>query len=152
MPAEDVVNLREREPEAFVLFRKALSGAIDDVKSAGALTPSEARSIYGDVIAPGLAKLDQTIKTARKNTLKKIGDRAFGWTAAISFGMYAGLLPDQLKVAAIALGLVKVGAEAIGSIAGTRSLDSMIRNENLFFLWKVRELSRRRWRVAAGAT
>lgn len=76
--------------------------------------------------------------------LNDVGRSVAGWSAAITFGMYTGLLPAQLALAAKALGLTKVMAD-IGSGAGKLlSPEDEIKKQDLYFLWKVRRLSRRR--------
>ena len=97
---------------------EALNKAIDDVRAQRSnFSERDARLIYTDVVAPELARLDRAVKTARRETLKDVGRSIAGWSAAISFGMYTGLLPEQLLLAAKALGLTKVLAD-IGAAIG----------------------------------
>jgi hypothetical protein len=143
--AASVLKLRQREEESFLTYRQALNKAIDDVRAQRSdFSERDARSLYSDVIAPELARLDRVVKTARREILKDVGRSIAGWSAAISFGMYAGFLPEQLLLAAKALGLTKVLADIGTAISRLASPEDAIRKENLFFLWKVRQLSERR--------
>lgn len=145
VPPTKIVELRRREEESFSTYRQALTKAVDDVRSRRTdLTERDARSIYSDVIAPGLSRLDGAMKSARRDLLKDLGRSMGGWVAAISFGMYTGLLPDQLALAAKALGLVKVLADGVGTAVKAASAEDTIRKDDLYFLWKVRQFSRRR--------
>ena len=64
----DLVKLRHREEESFILFRKALNTAIDEYKKQkGNFTKQDAKSLYSDVIAPQLATLDIKMKAAKKD-------------------------------------------------------------------------------------
>jgi hypothetical protein len=145
MPAASVLKLRQREEESFLTYRQALNKAIDDVRAQRSdFSERDARSIYSDVVAPELARLERSVKTARREILKDVGRSILGWSAAISFGMYAGLLPEQLLLAAKALGLTKVLADIGAATGKLASPEDAIRKENLFFLWKVRQLSERR--------
>ena len=118
VPPASVLKLRQREEESFLTYRQALNKAIDDVRAQRSdFSEREARSIYSDVVAPELARLDRAVKTARREILKDAGRSIVSWSAAISFGMYAGLLPEQLLLAAKALGLTKALAD-IGAATG----------------------------------
>jgi hypothetical protein len=145
VPAASVLKLRQREEESFLTYRQALNKAIDDVRAQRSdFSERDARLIYADVVAPELARLDRAVKTARREILKDVGRSIAGWSAAISFGMYTGLFPEQLLLAAKALGLSKVLADIGAAIGRLASPGDVIRKENLFFLWKVRQLSKRR--------
>jgi len=142
---ESVIKLRQRENESFLTYRQALNRAIDDVRAQRAdFTERDARAIYSDVMAPELARLDRAVKTARRDVVKDTARSVGGWSAAISFGMYTGLLPAQLLLAAKALGLTKVLADIGGAAGKLISREDAIQKEDLFFLWKVRKLSQRR--------
>ena len=152
VPAASALKLRRREEGSFLTYRQALNKAIDDVRSQRSdFSERDARSIYSDVIAPELARLDRAVKSARREILKDVGRSIAGWSAAIGFGMYAGLLPEQLLLAAKALGLTKVLADIGAAIGKLASPEDVVRKENLFFLWKVRQLSERRRHSLSGS-
>jgi hypothetical protein len=137
-----VVQLRKREEESFLTYRQALNKAIDDVRTQHAdLKESDARAIYSDVVAPELARLDRAVRTARRDLLKDLGRSVIAWTGAISFGMYMGLLPDQLLGAAKVLGLTKILADFGTAMTKLVSSQDGIKREDLYFLWRVRQMS-----------
>src|SRR5262245_35432433 len=70
VPAASVLKLRQREEESFLTYRQALNKAIDDVRTQRSdFSERDARSLYSDVIAPELARLDRVVKTARREIL-----------------------------------------------------------------------------------
>jgi hypothetical protein len=143
-----VVRLRQREEESFLTYRQALNKAIDDVQAQRAnLKESDARAIYSDVVAPELARLDRAVRTARRDLLKDLGRSVGAWTGAITFGMYTGLLPDQLLAAAKVLGLTKILADVGTAMAKLMSPQDGIKRENLYFLWRVRQMSQQHRRL-----
>jgi hypothetical protein len=143
-----VVQLRQREEESFLTYRQALNRAIDDVRAQRAnLKESDARAIYSDVIAPGLARLDRAVRTARRDLLKDLGRSVTAWAGAITFGMYTGLLPDQLLGVAKALGLTKILVDFGQAAAKLMSPQDAIKKEDLYFLWRVRQMSHQRRRM-----
>jgi len=141
----DLLRLRKGEEEALILFRKALSQAVDQVKGEGTMLDSKRlKAIYGDVLEPGLARLDAKIKTARGQLVRGTLRKAGAWTGAISFGMFTGLLPPTLVAAASALGLVKVVAELAELAMKVHDQRSEIQSDELYFLWRVRQIARTR--------
>lgn len=138
----DLLQLRRREGESFLLFRRALCEAIDEVRKGGsAFTGENARELYSDVLEPRLAELDRRIAMGRRG----LGISALGfvgsWTGAITFGMLSGLLPANLTGIAAALGIASVqkGTEAL--IASKSSRDAVVRTDDLYFLWRVKRLA-----------
>jgi hypothetical protein len=71
-----------------------------------------------------------------------LGDTAIkigAWSAAIGIGLYTGILPEQLALAAKALGLTKVLAELGEGILKQLRPESEIKRADMYFLWKVRQ-------------
>ena len=136
------LQLRRREEDAFVAYTKALNTAIDNVRSEGSsFCERDARAIYSDVIAPGLARMDHAVRSARRDLLKNLSRSVGAWVGAISFGIYTAFLPDQLVTAAQALGLTKVLADLGQTALRLGSASDAIKNEDLYFLWRVRHAS-----------
>jgi hypothetical protein len=139
-----LIKLREEEGEAFVLYRKALNQAIEEYRGCGgSFTENDARALYGDVIAPKLAAMDNKIRSARKSLFKGTAVKIGAWAGAITFGVYAGFVPPDLVLAAQALGLTQVAAELAGSTMTGLDADQHVREDSLYFLWKVSQLSRK---------
>lgn len=141
---EDLLKLRQRETEAFIVFRSALTTAIQEYRSthSGSFKEEDARQLYSDVIAPSVAKIDQTIKSAIRSTLKGSAAKVASWAAAITFGGYAGLLPGELIQVAAALGLTQILAGIAEPLLRLKFESDKIDKEEMYFLWRVRQLSR----------
>src|SRR5262249_27371069 len=67
----DLIKLRNREEDAFIRYRRALNQAIDEFKEGGTFTERDARTLYSDVIARRLSSLEQGMKDARGDLLRK---------------------------------------------------------------------------------
>ncbi|MEK9156548.1 MAG: hypothetical protein AAB448_00180 [Patescibacteria group bacterium] len=135
----ELLAMRNGEADAFISFRHTFAKAIDEhLKSkAGQITEADAKAIFHDVIEPELARMNRKVVSASKSILRKSGAGLMGWAAAISAGLYFGVVESSLISAARALGLTKVAADlATGLMAS--SGEEAIRNENMYFLWKVR--------------
>lgn len=138
----DLVRLRNQEEEAFVLFRRALSRAIDEQKSQkNLLSERDAKALYHDLIEPQLSLIDAKVKAARRQLIKGTRRKLLGWTAAISFGIFTGFLPTGLAAAA-ALGLTKILAEFLEDLMTKSDAEETIRSQEMFFLWKVKKARR----------
>jgi hypothetical protein len=139
---KNLLKLREREKETFVLFRAALTKAVNEYKTQGrALTERDAQAIYGDIIQPRLAMLDARVKNAKRAFLKKSMREVVGWTAAITAGIYTGLFTGNPVTGAAAFGAAKAGAKFVQQTMTRSDVSEDIRNEEMYFLWRVRELA-----------
>lgn len=142
----DLVRLRRAEPEAFVAYRRALGDALSSVTSMepSRFTAADARSIYGDLIEPELTRLQQRVKEARRAARRASVRSAAGWGAALSFGLYSGIVPAELAGAVKALGLTKVIGDILSHFGAIRDAESAVRQENFYFLWRAKRISTRR--------
>jgi hypothetical protein len=136
---KDLLTLRKTEADAFLSFRGAFTRAVDEHIKAknGQFNARDAEAIFGDIIEPELARLNRKISTAKRSMLRKSGAGVFGWVAALSVGHYFGFVESSLVNAAKALGLTKVAADLVACMTGSTG-ENAIRDENLYFLWKVR--------------
>ena len=143
--ARDVLKIREHEQEAFILFRQALCKAVDEsLRSSSEFTPQIARSIYQDIVRPQLTILDQRINKAHRKLVKGTIFKAASWTAAITFGLYTGILPESLAEAAGALGMTKVLADTIEGVLEKANTEEEIQTSDMYFLWKVKQHTKKK--------
>jgi hypothetical protein len=136
----DLIKLRKREKESFIIYRKALAQAISEfVQSSGTFTEKDAKSLYSDVIAPSLASLDQKVKKAKKDLISKPVRSLTGVVGAISFGLLTGIIPTDISAIASAIGLAKFGSDFIKDTMATGDQEDVIKEQQYYFLWKVRQ-------------
>ncbi len=137
-----LIRLRENEQEAFSLFRAALNKAIDEYKLHGdTLTQRDAQTVYADIIQPRLAALDAKIRAAKRSFLKKGMREVLGWTGAISLGYYTGIFTGSPFAGAAAFGAAKVAAEILQSTMAKSDVKETIKQDDMYFLWRVKELA-----------
>lgn len=140
----ELLRLREKEGDSFLLFRNGLSVALGEaIAKKGQLTERDARELFSDIVAPKLARLDNKVKSARRNLLKGVSSKIGAWVGAITIGSYIGFLPNDIIHIARTLGLTKVAADILEAASQLRGRDEEIRQEDFYFLWRVREISRR---------
>lgn len=139
-PAE-VLQVREKEEDAFILFKSALAEAIGEYrKNYGRFEEADARALYSDILRPKLAELDTIVDKARRTLIKGTVRKVLAWTGAISFGVYTGFLPQGLAAAAGALGLTKILADFTEGLMAKSDTEESARGHNMYFLWKIKKM------------
>jgi hypothetical protein len=141
---KDLMKLRGREEEAFVSFRAALATMTSEfINQREEFRVEDAKQLYADVIAPRLSELEQRIKIAKQDLVHAPRRSALGFVGALSFGLFSGLVPDDLKFLA-GFGSVKFGADFLSALMAVGDAEKTIKNHELYFLWRVKKKSRRR--------
>ena len=140
---KELIKLRNRESLSFVNYRKSLNEAIDELRSSRTVfTEREARVLYSDVVAPNLASLEISINDAKKHLRIQPIRSSIALAGVLSFGFYSGFIPaDMIEIVKL-LGLGKVAIDLQKEILALSDADKNIRNEGLYFLWKVQEKSK----------
>lgn len=138
----DLIKLRAREAESFDQYRHALNEAIDEFRANTTdFKEKDARALYSDVIAPRLSTLDRNVKNAKKDLVRKAAKSIIAITGAISFGIYTGLIPTDMAELAKVVGLSKIAADILEKSLPFGDAVSTIKNDDLYFLWKVKRKS-----------
>lgn len=135
---KNILKIRDREYESFMLFRDAMNEAIEEFRSTTNIRAKGAKCLYGDIIRPKLAILDHTVKTAKKDLVSKAMHAAMATVAALSFGLYTGFLNAQIAPIAAALGLPKIASD-IEKFLAIGNAENVIKNDDMYFLWKVKD-------------
>lgn len=140
----DLIKLREGEGEHFIIFRQALNKAIDEYKKDTAiLTERDAQAIYSEIIEPHIAKLDVKMKTASRKFQKNTRRKITSWVGAISTGFITGMFTSNFLAGTAAFGAVKAGADLIDDVLSSSDTEEVIRDDDMYFLWKVRKMSKK---------
>jgi len=136
----DIIKLRQREEEAFILYRQALNAAMHTLTRPGKeFTEQDARELHADVIAPSLAVLEQKVSKAKRDLISKPLRSLTGVVGVISFGILTGLVPADMSTVAKAIGLVKFGADMIEHTMALSDKQNSIKSDHFYFLWKVQK-------------
>ncbi|MFK8069122.1 MAG: hypothetical protein AB8D52_12875 [Gammaproteobacteria bacterium] len=137
-----VLKIRESEQDSFVSFRSKLNETVNEVVAQkGSLDNRGAYQIYNDLLAPEISKLNHQMQLANNSLTKKARRKVMGWTAAISFGNYVGLLPPGITAAAAALGFTGLIATSLEEMMNNSDAEDLIKSSDMYFLWKVKHLA-----------
>jgi hypothetical protein len=141
----DLIRVRDRERESFILYRQALKEAIGNFRNkATAFTEKEAQEVYSDVIAPRLTLLDRRVSIAKRDLMSKPLRSLVGLAGAITFGIYTGIIPAELAEIARTIGFTKLGADILEKIMAVGDSKKAIREDHMYFLWKVHRKTKRK--------
>jgi hypothetical protein len=139
--ASDLIKLRETEGESFQSFRIALTKAIEEFKIQGDhFRERDAQAIYSDIIYPKLSNLDSKMKAASRKLVKDSRRRIISWSAAITVGMYTGMIPTNLLGIGAAIGAKKL-VDIFDEIISKSDVEESIRDDEWYFLWRVKKTS-----------
>jgi hypothetical protein len=139
---ESLCLLRRREPEAFEVYRDAVTLAL---KQAGKEDEGKMRQAVNDIIRPELNRIAQKLRTSRKALGLSLATDVAVTAGAASIALLSGMLSSSFEIPA---GLAEVGA-AIGGWSGIKGIVSKapqlfgpnkeVMENPYYFLWKARE-------------
>ena len=141
VPLGALVKLRKREAEAFVRFRGALNRAVSGAMGSGHRSRRDLDAVYRDVLHPELARLQGRVREAKRDLILKPLSAAVGVTAAVTVGVYSGLLGGPIADIAQALGLTKVLGDTVTEAVRATDVRKSVRSEEMYFLWRARRLA-----------
>jgi hypothetical protein len=142
VPLSEMIKLRERELDSIFRFRSALNKAIGEYSQRNnQFNILIAKQLYSDIIEPDLIKMERSLENAKRDLIKITGLKILGTTAALAFGIYSGLLTENLLEVAKTLGLFGLVSEITQKAVSLNNIDKVIRNENYFFLLKLKQSS-----------
>lgn len=139
----NLLRLRSREKDSFILYRKALNKTIDEFRNGNASTIKDAKQLYGDILAPELARMDRKVKLAAKDLRTTAIRSVTGTVGAISFGLCTGLIKPAAAPIITAIGLGKVASDIV-KVMACGDGEKSITNEDMYFLWKTKQISQKK--------
>ena len=132
-----LLEVRQKEHDAFITYRDSIDEIVKKyVSQRVSLSLNDIKEIYADLIRPQLHSLDIKAKTIRNSLLKKAAKNAVITTGVLTFGLCSSILPTGMEPILYALGFYKA-VEVIDSIVDAKQTPGEIRNNNLYFLWKL---------------
>jgi len=143
VPVNKLSTLRSREAESFLRFRSAFNKAITEFGNRGAgFSAKVAQQLYGDVLVPELARLDDKVKRAKRDLVSSAMRPLFGVVGAISFGLLSGLVTTEVAQIAQAVGITSFGAAFLEKLMALGDAERAIQQDDFYFLWRVKRLSK----------
>lgn len=143
VPVNKLSTLRSREAESFLRFRSAFNKAIAEFGNRDAVFSAKvAQQLYGDVLAPELARLDNKVKRAKRDLVSSTMRPLVGVVGAISFGLLSGLVTAEVAHVAQAVGITSFGAAFLEKLMALGDAERAIQQDDFYFLWRAKRLSK----------
>lgn len=136
--AQEILRLRAENREPFDQYRLALGKIIKEyVKTQKRLTGTEADEIYGDILAPALARLQTMAREHRRSIRSKAVKSALYAAALITVGAYAGHLPAQISTMLETLTGAELLRSTVDTVSSAEKDSSAARSDNFYFLFRL---------------
>jgi hypothetical protein len=105
VPIQKLVELRDREQDAFVRFRAALNQVADAVRGEAERDfPRFAADIYDDIVRPRLAELNERVNAAKRDLVTSTLANAGGAMGVLCLGFFSGVLSADMTQVLQSLG------------------------------------------------
>lgn len=132
IPLESLLEIREKEHEAFLVYRDSIRVATNEYMSKR-LNPEDAKQLYADVILPKLNSLNLEVKAIKDRAWRNLKlDIGVIVTCGV-FGLLSNLLAIQIPLLAASGIAIKDIAKNIRDGLVT---PSEIKRNDFYFLWK----------------
>lgn len=132
---ETMLNIREKEEDAFKVYRDKVNALI---KKSGSWEKNEIAEIFRDQILPEINTIEKKVSDWKKKSRSAIKDKIIIGSGAVSFGLYSGILPSDLSHLLAAVG---GGAAIVSTVVDyTKTIrgKSEARANDYYFLWQMK--------------
>lgn len=134
---EKILQLRELENDAFMNYRLALNNAAKERIKVG--SQKEIDEIYDDIIYPKFIELEKKMNKIKSGTYKKVLGEFIVIGSLISLGVSTGFIPSDPKSIITTLGGVAALTKAGSSIVDWARKNDEIKDNDFYFLWKLKK-------------
>jgi hypothetical protein len=135
-PVQALLDLREKEGEAFAVYREAVASVLRD---ADLSSPATIKEAFAKKIRPELANIDMAVSSARKLFKRGLAQEIGVESAAISIGMMLGSVKPTLGAVLTALGGIGALRTVVQKVTDVATEPPVARENSFYFLWKVRD-------------
>lgn len=135
----EILEVRESAPEAFRVYRDALS---ESLKEALSEEPGMAAEIFDDIVRPEVNRIEKAVRGSRRKLKRSLGQDIAVGAGFITVGLFSGILPANFgEVLAIAGGLPKL-SNVLDKASRLLEDPELAREQRYYFLWKVHQTDR----------
>lgn len=128
-----IVSLRDREEEAFIVYRDKVHAMMRESKS---WDEDEVSRIFRDQILPEINIIDKKVKDWKSNTKESMAEKLIFGTGAVTVGLYSGFLPADIGSIVAALGGGSALAGSVMDYNKTFKEKQEARSNDFYFLWQ----------------
>jgi hypothetical protein len=142
IPLSSLLKIRANEYDAFISYRETINDLVNEYMAQGhKLSAKIAEQIYSDSIQPKVRRLNKRISSIRQSAILRSLTGVALSTSSLIFGLYGNYLPPTLQAALISLGVTSA-VNTVKSFPTITKIPAEIRNDNLYFYWKLSKMSK----------
>lgn len=134
----ELMKLRHNETDSFEVYRDKIT---EIFREGNTYSDSEAKDIYNDYLRPELNRMNKALSDNQKIIKSKLTNKFFIYSSFITIGISSGFITPELGAIIASLGGIQAAEEAFNKFQDLDEDKSDIRKNDLYFLWKVQELS-----------
>ncbi|MCX6039004.1 MAG: hypothetical protein NTW99_14200 [Chloroflexi bacterium] len=138
VPINKLIELRQKEGEAFEVYRDALNRALMQIDDSSV---PRARQVFSDTVLPELHKINNAIKNSRKLLKRSIAQELLLGAGFIGIGLFSGLVPATFGECLAAVGGYSFITGIANEIKNLATEPPEIRENSYYFLWKIQKQS-----------
>ena len=128
-----LLELRDREGEAFVVYRDKLRKLM---QGASSWNEKEVSRVFRDDVLPEINGLKKRIHDWKVNARESLGEKLVFGTGAVTLGLYAGILPADIGQIVATLGGTSAAAGVLMDWNKTLKEKQQARTSDFYFLWE----------------
>ena len=130
-----LVRLRQKESEAFEVYRDALGRVLNQAR---ALKPKEMRQLIDDEVRPEVHKIEQAVKNARRLLVESLTRDLVVSAGFIAVGLFGGFLSPRAAEVVTALGGLTFARSVAEKVSQVRKDPAGVVEKPYYFLWKLK--------------
>lgn len=133
-----ILRIRAQDPEPFAQYRLAVTKIINDyVRTNKEFSETEADQIYGDILAPAVARLRTMAREHGHSTRSKAIKTALYATALITVGIYASHLSTQVSTMLETLTGAELLRSGVDAASSVEKDTTAVRTDDFYFLFRL---------------
>lgn len=128
-----ILDLRKREEESFSVYRDKLNKFMQESKS---FNQDDVAKIFRDQLLPEINLIEKKVNDWKSNTRESIYQKLLFGTATASFGLYGGVLPNNIGDMLATVGGASAAVGALMDYNKTMKEKQEARKNDFYFLWE----------------
>lgn len=133
---KSILDLREREEEAFAVYRDKVSSMMHETNTSD---EAEISKVFRDQVLPEINIIDKKIKDWKFSTRESLREKIIFGAGAVSIGLYAGILPPDIGQFVAAAGGGSAVMGALMDFNKTLKRNHIARSNDFYFLWQANQ-------------
>lgn len=136
VPIDKVIELREKEPEAFIHYRNSMDRFMKTVKNNG-YTQTELAEAFKDEVQQSIDMINVTVRSSKEKLKKGTLLGSVVGFGVLSLGLTQGIIAQGVLSGLYAFANSNHGAKTINDFVSLVGGEESIRKERYYFLWNL---------------